>query len=81
MKSVCTCQPRSWLESAHEWVEAFSNARLVVLEGAGHKPYLERPEELVGAIEKFLRRMIRPVKIEFLRFEDPRLHERVRVCA
>jgi proline iminopeptidase len=43
------------MESAHEWVEAFSDSRLVVLEGAGHKPYLERPKEFVGAIEEFLR--------------------------
>jgi pimeloyl-ACP methyl ester carboxylesterase len=45
------------MESAHEWVEAFSESRLVVLEGAGRKPYLERPKEFVGAIEEFLRHL------------------------
>jgi proline iminopeptidase len=45
------------IESAHEWVEAFPDARLVVLGGAGHNPYLERPEEFVRTIEEFLRHL------------------------
>lgn len=43
------------LAASREWVAAFPNARLVVLDDAGHKPYLEKPQEFLRAIEEFLR--------------------------
>lgn len=43
------------LESAREWVEAFPRASLVVLEDAGHYPFVERPEEFFDAVKAFLR--------------------------
>lgn len=42
------------LESAREWAGAFPNARFVLLENAGHKPYIERPEEFFAAIRNFV---------------------------
>jgi proline iminopeptidase len=43
------------IESMHEWKAAFPNARLVLLEGAGHYPHVERPDELFSAVRAFLR--------------------------
>lgn len=43
------------LASAREWAEAFPNGRLVVLDRAGHYPYLERPEDFRRSIREFLR--------------------------
>jgi proline iminopeptidase len=43
------------MESMHEWEAAFPNAHLVLLEGAGHYPHLERPDELFSAVRAFLR--------------------------
>lgn len=43
-------------ESATEWQAAFPDATLVLVEGAGHFPYVERPEAFLRAVEEFLRR-------------------------
>ncbi len=41
--------------SAREWEVAFPNARLVLIDGAGHYPHVERPQEFFAAVEEFLR--------------------------
>lgn len=43
------------VEGAHEWAAVLPNARLLLLEGIGHFPYLERPERFFGAVDEFLR--------------------------
>jgi proline iminopeptidase len=43
------------LESMREWEAAFPNARLVLLEGAGHYPHLEQRDALFSSVRKFLR--------------------------
>lgn len=43
------------LASAIEWATALPNARLVVMPGVGHFPYLEAPEAFFAAVEGFLR--------------------------
>jgi proline iminopeptidase len=40
--------------ASSEAVAQALGAPLVVIDGAGHVPYVERPEELFGAIEEFL---------------------------
>lgn len=40
--------------SAAEWQAAFSDATLVIVQGAGHFPYVERPEAFLGPVEAFL---------------------------
>jgi proline iminopeptidase len=42
------------LESAREWATALPNGRLLLLDGAGHFPYLEVPERFFSAVESFL---------------------------
>jgi proline iminopeptidase len=42
------------LEAAQEWVESLPRATLLTMEGVGHFPSLESPEEFFGALEKFL---------------------------
>jgi proline iminopeptidase len=42
------------LASAEAAARVIPGARLVVLEGSGHVPYVEAPEELFAAIEQFL---------------------------
>lgn len=37
-----------------EWVKGQANARLLVLEGAGHWPFVERPDLFFPAVERFL---------------------------
>jgi len=37
-----------------EWVQRLPNARLVSVDDAGHMPWIEAPEEVLGAIETFL---------------------------
>ena len=41
-------------ESSREWASALPNARLVLLEGIGHFPYLEAPERFFPTVTKFL---------------------------
>lgn len=42
-------------ESAHELLKYFHNGRLVVLEGVGHLPYEEVPEEFNRVVAEFLK--------------------------
>jgi len=42
------------LEGSREWVPPGSNARILVIEGAGHFPFLEQPEVFFPAVEAFL---------------------------
>ncbi len=39
---------------AREWAMLLPNARLVTIEGVGHAPWIEAPEEVLGAISTFL---------------------------
>lgn len=41
-------------ESAREWTAALANGRLLLLEGSGHFPYLEVPEQFFAAAHAFL---------------------------
>ena len=41
-------------EAAREWAECLSNGRVFKMEGVGHFPSLEKPEEFFPALEKFL---------------------------
>jgi len=41
--------------SAQEWLHAFSDAQLVVLDDVGHYPHVEEPDEFFSAVEGFLR--------------------------
>ena len=43
------------LTSSAETARALPNARLVTIEGSGHVPYVEAPDELFDAITRFLR--------------------------
>lgn len=40
--------------SAREWAAALPNARLMLMEGVGHFPYLEAPETFYAAVNAFL---------------------------
>ncbi len=42
------------LEGSREWVESFSNARLIRLPGVGHFPFVEMPDRLFPALSTFL---------------------------
>jgi proline iminopeptidase len=42
------------IEGATEWVSALPEARLVRVAGAGHLPWLEAPDAVLGSIETFL---------------------------
>jgi proline iminopeptidase len=42
------------IEGAIEWVTALPEARLVRVAGAGHLPWLEAPDAVLGAIDTFL---------------------------
>lgn len=43
------------VESAREWAATLPDARVVLLEGVGHFPYLEAPEAFFPAMDAFLR--------------------------
>jgi proline iminopeptidase len=43
------------VRSAREWVAALPNARLLLLEGIGHFPYVEAPERFFPAADAFLK--------------------------
>jgi proline iminopeptidase len=43
------------IEGAVEWATALPDARIVRVAGAGHLPWLEAPEAVLGAIDTFLR--------------------------
>ena len=42
------------VESSEAWARAFPNAQLLLIEGAGHIPQVERPEIFFDAVEAFL---------------------------
>ena len=42
------------VEGSREWVEGHVSARLIVLEDAGHFPFIERPEAFFPAVDAFL---------------------------
>lgn len=42
------------LEGSREWVEGHPGARLIVLEDAGHFPFIERPDAFFPAVDAFL---------------------------
>ena len=44
------------LAGSEEWVQAFPNAQLVVIQDAGHYPHAEQPEQFFPAVEAFLSR-------------------------
>jgi pimeloyl-ACP methyl ester carboxylesterase len=49
------CRDRSALPAGgREWARRLSNARLVSVDEAGHMPWIESPEEVLGAISTFL---------------------------
>lgn len=41
-------------EASREWAAHAANARFLPIEGAGHHPYIERPDELFAAARTFL---------------------------
>lgn len=43
------------LEASQEWVAWAAAARFLLIEGSGHHPYIERPQEFFAAAEAFLR--------------------------
>lgn len=43
------------IEGGEEWARTLANARIVRVHGAGHLPWLEEPELVFGAIDRFLR--------------------------
>jgi len=42
------------VEGSREWVEGYPSARLIVLDDAGHFPFIERPEAFFPAVDAFL---------------------------
>lgn len=42
------------VEASREWAAHAPDARFLAIEGAGHHPYLEKPQELFAAAESFL---------------------------
>ena len=42
------------VESAREWAAALPNARLLLLDGVGHFPYLEVPDRFNAAVDEFM---------------------------
>ena len=42
------------LAGSREWVADQPNARILVVEGAGHWPHYERPAQVIPAIDRFL---------------------------
>jgi pimeloyl-ACP methyl ester carboxylesterase len=50
-----TADPNAAVEGGRAWSELIPGARLVEIEGVGHGPWLEAPNEFFGALEAFLR--------------------------
>ncbi len=42
-------------EGGREWSTAWANARLLVVEGSAHMPFVEQPDLVLSAIDEFLR--------------------------
>ncbi len=51
---VCGALDAKYVRIAHEMKELLPRAALRVVDGAGHAVHLERPRELLGAVEDFL---------------------------
>jgi 2-succinyl-6-hydroxy-2,4-cyclohexadiene-1-carboxylate synthase len=51
---VCGALDAKYVRIASEMKELLPRAALRVVEGAGHAVHLERPRELLGAVEDFL---------------------------
>lgn len=49
-----TNDPNAAVEGGREWAELFPNSELVELEGVGHAPWLEAPQEFFAAVRAFL---------------------------
>lgn len=49
-----TQDPNAPIEGGREWAALVPQARLLELEGVGHAPWLEAPEEFFGAVAAFL---------------------------
>jgi pimeloyl-ACP methyl ester carboxylesterase len=43
------------IESSREWVRALPNARLLLIDGAGHYPHFEQPAVFIAALATFFR--------------------------
>lgn len=43
------------LEASREWAAHAGNARFLRIQGSGHHPYIERPQEFFPAVEAFLK--------------------------
>lgn len=41
------------LDASREWVRSFPNARLVLIDGAGHYPHFERPDTFISSLTTF----------------------------
>lgn len=41
------------VEASREWVRSFPNARLMLIEGAGHYPHFERPDAFISCLATF----------------------------
>lgn len=50
-----TNDPNAPVEGGREWASLIPNARLLELQGVGHAPWLEAPEEFFTAVDAFLR--------------------------
>ncbi len=50
-----TNDPNAPFEGGRDWAQLIPNARLVELQGIGHGPWLEVPEEFFPAVDSFLR--------------------------
>jgi pimeloyl-ACP methyl ester carboxylesterase len=43
-------------EGAKAWASVLSNGQLLLLDGVGHFPYVEVPEQFFEEVDKFLRK-------------------------
>jgi pimeloyl-ACP methyl ester carboxylesterase len=50
-----TQDPNAPVEGGRAWVALVQDGRLVEIEGVGHGPWLEAPDEFFGAVDAFLR--------------------------
>ena len=42
------------IESARQWTHALANSQMMLLDGVGHFPYLEAPQQFFAAVEAFM---------------------------
>ncbi|HET9767856.1 MAG TPA: alpha/beta hydrolase [Thermoanaerobaculia bacterium] len=49
-----TCDRSAPYGGGREWAMLLPDARLVTIEGGGHAPWIEAPEQVLGAIATFL---------------------------